>query len=172
MARIRYFVSAFIRIMIFAGRIELVSPEHLPDVLDTEKIRFSLSNRRNLTLTAYAVHDLPYLGLGTGIPRAINAWPMITLDNDRQGSPFRGIIRRAVDSGTLSVLSRDQVGAKSGPSGTESAVEEKTYRNSPNGMNADCSAVFFALAAEFICGRVWLCFRATLAIETFGWAHS
>lgn len=96
--------------MIFAGRIELVSPEHLPDVLDTEKIRFSLSNRRNLTLTAYAVHDLPYLGLGTGIPRAINAWPMITLDNDRQGSPFRGIIRRAVDSGTLSVLSRTKSG--------------------------------------------------------------
>ncbi len=103
--------------MIFAGRIELVSPEHLPDVLDTEKIRFSLSNRRNLTLTAYAVHDLPYLGLGTGIPRAINAWPMITLDNDRQGSPFRGIIRRVAESGTLSALSRDQVGTKSGPSG-------------------------------------------------------
>lgn len=32
-----YFVSASIRIMIFADRIELISPGHLPDVLDTEK---------------------------------------------------------------------------------------------------------------------------------------
>nr|WP_248803622.1 hypothetical protein [Pseudomonas sp. MWU13-2100] len=40
-----YFVSASIRIMIFADRIELISPGHLPDVLDTEKIRFGLSNR-------------------------------------------------------------------------------------------------------------------------------
>ncbi|MDU8428038.1 hypothetical protein RYA99_07755 [Pseudomonas syringae pv. actinidifoliorum] len=85
--------------MIFAGRIELVSPEHLPDVLDTEKIRFSLSNRRNLTLTAYAVHDLPYLGLGTGIPRAINAWPMITLDNDRQGNLFGGLFSGPLTAG-------------------------------------------------------------------------
>ncbi|MCV4265285.1 hypothetical protein [Pseudomonas capsici] len=46
-----------------------MSPGHLPDVLDTEKIRFGLSNRRNPTLTSHAVHILPYRGLGTGIPR-------------------------------------------------------------------------------------------------------
>lgn len=124
-----YFVSASIRIMIFADRIELISPGHLPDVLDTEKIRFGLSNRRNPTLTSHAVHILPYRGLGTGIPRAIDAWPMITLDDDRQGNQFRVVVQRPVESGPLPGLSRDQVGTKSGPSrdqvGTKSATDEK-----------------------------------------------
>jgi ATP-dependent DNA helicase RecG len=122
-----YFVSASIRIMIFADRIELISPGHLPDVLDTEKIRFGLSNRRNPTLTSHAVHILPYRGLGTGIPRAIDAWPMIRLEDDRQSNQFKVVIQRAVEKGPLSGPSRDQVGTKSGPSrdqvGTESAVE-------------------------------------------------
>jgi hypothetical protein len=61
-----YFVSASIWIMIFADRLELISPEHLP-----------------------AVHILPYRGVGTGIPRAIDAWPMITLDGGRQGNQFK-----------------------------------------------------------------------------------
>lgn len=122
-----YFVSASIRIMIFADRIELISPGHLPDVLDTEKIRFGLSNRRNPTLTSHAVHILPYRGLGTGIPRAIDAWPMIRLEDDRQSNQFKVVIQRAVEEGPLSGPSGDQVGTKSGPSrdqvGTESAAE-------------------------------------------------
>ncbi len=122
-----YFVSASIRIMIFADRIELISPGHLPDVLDTEKIRFGLSNRRNPTLTSHAVHILPYRGLGTGIPRAIDAWPMIRLEDDRQSNQFKVVIQRAVEKGHLSGPSGDQVGTKSGPSrdqvGTESAAE-------------------------------------------------
>lgn len=122
-----YFVSASIRIMIFADRIELTSPGHLPDVLDTEKIRLGLSNRRNPTLTSHAVHILPYRGLGTGIPRAIDAWPMIRLEDDRQSNQFKVVIQRAVEKGSLSGPSGDQVGTKSGPSrdqvGTESAVE-------------------------------------------------
>ena len=122
-----YFVSASIRIMIFADRIELISPGHLPDVLDTEKIRFGLSNRRNPTLTSHAVHILPYRGLGTGIPRAIDAWPMIRLEDDRQSNQFKVVIQRAAGKGPLSGPSGDQAGTKSGPSrdqvGTESAAE-------------------------------------------------
>ncbi|WP_028687103.1 RNA-binding domain-containing protein [Pseudomonas fulva] len=122
-----YFVSASIRIMIFADRIELVSPGHLPDLLDTEKIRFGLSNRRNPTLTSHAVHILPYRGLGTGIPRAIDAWPMIRLEDDRQSNQFKVVIQRAVESGPLEGLSRGQVGTKSGPSrdqvGTKPALD-------------------------------------------------
>ncbi|WP_144937077.1 RNA-binding domain-containing protein [Pseudomonas alabamensis] len=110
-----YFVSASIRIMIFADRIELISPGHLPDVLDTEKIRFGLSNRRNPTLTSHAVHILPYRGLGTGIPRAIDAWPMITLEDDRQSNQFKVVIQRTVESGPLAGPSRDQEGTKLEP---------------------------------------------------------
>ncbi len=112
-------LSASIRIMIFADRIELISPGHLPDVLDTEKIRFDLSNRRNPTLTSHAVHIFPYRGLGTGIPRAIDAWPMIRLDYDRQGNQFRVVIQRAVESGPLSGPSRDQAGIESTAEGKE-----------------------------------------------------
>ncbi|MCD1640965.1 putative DNA binding domain-containing protein [Pseudomonas stutzeri] len=111
-----YFVSASIRLMIFADRIELISPGHLPDVLDTEKIRFGLSNRRNPTLTSHAVHILPYRGLGTGIPRALDAWPTIELHDDREGNQFRVVIQRPQESGTASGPGRDQVGTKSGPS--------------------------------------------------------
>ncbi|MBV4541479.1 RNA-binding domain-containing protein [Pseudomonas vlassakiae] len=122
-----YFVSASIRIMIFADRIELISPGHLPDVLDTEKIRFGLSNRRNPTLTSHAVHILPYRGLGTGIPRAIDAWPMIRLEDDRQSNQFKVVVQRDVEKGPLSGPSRDQAGTKSGLSrdqvATESAIE-------------------------------------------------
>ncbi|MBK4995425.1 transcriptional regulator [Pseudomonas sp. S37] len=134
-----YFVSASIRIMIFADRIELISPGHLPDVLDTDKIRFGLSNRRNPTLTSHAVHILPYRGLGTGIPRAIDAWPMIRLEDDRQSNQFKVVIQRLVEkgplpgpsgdlAGTKSGSSRDQAGTKSGPGRDQvrakSAVEE------------------------------------------------
>ncbi|QDD89667.1 RNA-binding domain-containing protein [Pseudomonas oryzihabitans] len=121
-----YFVSASIRLLIFADRIELISPGHLPDVLNTEKIRFGLSNRRNPTLTSHAVHILPYRGLGTGIPRAIDAWPEIELHDDRQSNQFQVVIKRPVERGTLSGPSGDQVGTKSGPGrdsvGTESSA--------------------------------------------------
>ncbi len=111
-----YFVSASIRLMIFADRIELISPGHLPDVLDTEKIRYGLSNRRNPTLTSHAVHILPYRGLGTGIPRAIDAWPKIELCDDRQANQFKVVIRRPqVERGTDMGPARDQAGTKLGP---------------------------------------------------------
>lgn len=122
-----YFVSASIRLLLFADRIELISPGHLPDVLDTEKIRFGLSNRRNPTLTSHAVHILPYRGVGTGIPRAIDAWPEIELHDDRQSNQFRVVIKRPVEKGPLSDPSGDQAGTKSGPGrdqvGTESLAD-------------------------------------------------
>ncbi|MFG3502246.1 RNA-binding domain-containing protein [Pseudomonas sp. NPDC047963] len=130
-----YFVSASIRLMIFADRIELISPGHLPDVLDTQKIRFGLSNRRNPTLTSHAVHILPYRGLGTGIPRAIDAWPTIELNDDRESNQFKVVIRRPLESGTVSGPGRDQAGTKPGPSqdqvGTRSGPGSQTAEANP-----------------------------------------
>ncbi|MCH2339870.1 MAG: putative DNA binding domain-containing protein [Pseudomonas sp.] len=130
-----YFVSASIRLMIFADRIELISPGHLPDVLDTQKIRFGLSNRRNPTLTSHAVHILPYRGLGTGIPRAIDAWPTIELNDDREGNQFKVVIRRPLESGAVSGPGRDQAGTESGPSrgqvGTKSGPGSQTAEANP-----------------------------------------
>lgn len=89
-----YFTSASIRLMMFADRVEIISPGHLPDSLNTEAIRHGATNRRNPTLTEHAVHILPYRGLGTGIPRALRDWPAIELIDDVAANQFRVVIPR------------------------------------------------------------------------------
>ena len=91
-----YFISAAVRLLIFADRIEIISPGHLPNHLDIEQIRFGLSNLRNPALASHAFHMLPYRGLGSGIPRVTEAWPHIELIDDRRGNQFKVIVRRAV----------------------------------------------------------------------------
>jgi len=89
-----YFISAPIRLFIFRDRIELISPGHLPNHLTPEQVRRGLANMRNPRLASHASHILPYRGLGTGIPRALKAYPYIDIDNDREGNQFKVIIWR------------------------------------------------------------------------------
>jgi hypothetical protein len=46
------------------------------------------------TLASHAFYMLPYRGLGSGIPRATEAWPPIKLIDDRRGNQFKVVIRR------------------------------------------------------------------------------
>jgi predicted HTH transcriptional regulator len=89
-----YFTSASIRIMVFADRVEIASPGHLPDSLSVEAIRQGRTNRRNPTLTEHAAQLLPYRGLGSGIPRALREWPQIELLDDAAGNQFSAVARR------------------------------------------------------------------------------
>jgi len=89
-----YFVSAPIRIFLFADRVEIISPGHLPNNLTVANIRSGNSNIRNPTLTSYATRVLPYRGLGTGILRALKEYPAIDFVDDRDGNQFRAVIRR------------------------------------------------------------------------------
>ncbi|MCB1794336.1 MAG: putative DNA binding domain-containing protein [Candidatus Competibacteraceae bacterium] len=89
-----YFISAPIRLLVFADRVEIDNPGHLPNHLNIEQIRYGLSNMRNPLLASHATHLLPYRGLGSGIPRALKAWPNIELVDDRAGNQFKAIIRR------------------------------------------------------------------------------
>ena len=91
-----YFISAPIRVLVFADRVEISNPGHLPNHLTVEQIRYGLSNMRNPLLASHATHLLPYRGLGSGIPRAFKAWPRIELVDDRAGNQFKAIIRRPV----------------------------------------------------------------------------
>ena len=91
-----YFISAPIRVLVFADRVEIDNPGHLPNHLTVEQIRYGLSNMRNPLLASHATHLLPYRGLGSGIPRAFKAWPNIELVDDRAGNRFKAIIRRPV----------------------------------------------------------------------------
>jgi len=89
-----YFTSASVRIMVFADRVEIASPGHLPDSLSVEAICQGRTNRRNPTLTEHAAQMLPYRGLGSGIPRAFREWPRIELIDDVTGNQFSALAWR------------------------------------------------------------------------------
>ena len=90
-----YLVSAPIRIFIFDNRIEIISPGHLPNNLTVEKIRAGNSNIRNPILVSYVAKGLlPYHGLGSGITRALTAWPEIDFSSDHEGCLFTATVHR------------------------------------------------------------------------------
>lgn len=92
-----YFVSAPIKVLVFVDRIEIVSPGHLPNNLTIENIKMGNSNVRNPILASFAPKVLPYRGLGSGIKRAIRAYPAIEFSDDRTGNTFKAIIRRLAE---------------------------------------------------------------------------
>ena len=89
-----YFLSAPVRVLVFADRVEIISPGHLPNNLTIENIKAGNSNIRNPILASFATKLLPYRGLGSGLLRALRAWPHIELIDDRAGSLFRVIVHR------------------------------------------------------------------------------
>jgi ATP-dependent DNA helicase RecG len=89
-----YFISAPVKVLVFANRIEIVSPGHLPNNLTIENIKMGNSNVRNPILASFAPKVLPYRGLGSGIKRAIKAYPDIDFVDDRDGNTFTVIINR------------------------------------------------------------------------------
>lgn len=89
-----YFTSASIRLLVFADRVEIISPGHLPDSLRVEDVRQGKTNRRNPTLTEHVSKVLPYRGLGSGVPRALKAWPQIEFVDDVTGNQFSAVVWR------------------------------------------------------------------------------
>ena len=90
-----YLISAPIRLFVFADRIEILSPGTLPNNLTVAQIKAGISNLRNPILASYAAKGLlPYRGLGSGIRRAIAAWPRLELVDDRDRNQFQVIIPR------------------------------------------------------------------------------
>lgn len=89
-----YFISAPIRILMFTDRVEIISPGHLPNHLTVEQIRFGLSNMRNPIIASHATRQMPYRGLGSGIPRALESYAFIQLIDDREGNQFKVILQR------------------------------------------------------------------------------
>ena len=106
-----FFTNATIRLFIFADRVEIISPGSLPDSLTHEQILTGRSNRRNKVLAEHAAHILPYRGLGTGIPRALGAWPKIDLIDERDGNQFKAVLWRPLNEqiGQTRVPKNEQV---------------------------------------------------------------
>jgi ATP-dependent DNA helicase RecG len=119
-----HLVSAPIRLFIFDNRIEIISPGHLPNNLTVEKIRRGNSNIRNPILVSYAAKGLlPYHGLGSGIKRALEAWPQIDFVDDHEGCLFTAAVHRKpvgelelADKDALKVQIKGQDAALSGRS--------------------------------------------------------
>jgi len=89
-----YFITAPVRILVFQNRVEIISPGHLPNNLTIENIKAGNSNIRNPILASFAAKILPYRGLGSGVRRALKAWPNIELIDDRSGNLFKAIVHR------------------------------------------------------------------------------
>ena len=91
-----YFISAPVRIFLYSDRIEIVSPGHLPNFLTVENIKAGNSNIRNPILASFATKILPYRGLGSGIRRALKAYPDIDFLDDKDGNKFTVVIKRNI----------------------------------------------------------------------------
>lgn len=94
-----YFVSAPVRVLIFANRVEIVSPGHLPNNLTVEKIKMGQTHVRNPMLATFASKMLPYRGIGSGIRRALKAYPHIDFIDDRFQNQFKVVIHRSTIDG-------------------------------------------------------------------------
>jgi len=90
-----YFISAPVRIFVFQNRVEIISPGHLPSNLTVENIKSGNSNIRNPILTSFATKVLPYRGIGSGVIRALRAYPDIEFENDHEGNQFKVMIKRS-----------------------------------------------------------------------------
>ncbi len=91
-----YFISAPLRIMLFDDRLEVISPGTLPNSLTVEHIKTGAAIQRNPTLASRAFRVLPYNGLGSGVPRAVELVPDIQFDNQKDANQLVVTIPRPV----------------------------------------------------------------------------
>ena len=90
-----YFIKSAIKVFIFDNRIEIISPGKLPNTLTVEKIKSGISIARNPILFSNARYLLPYIGIGSGIPRALSSYSKIDFVNDTNKELFTAIIHRS-----------------------------------------------------------------------------
>lgn len=76
-----YFITATVKVFIYADRVEIINPGRLPNSLTVENIKNGISIPRNPILVSLAQYILPYKGLGTGIIRAFSLYPHIIIEN-------------------------------------------------------------------------------------------
>jgi len=98
-----YFIPAPIRVFVLDDRVEVISPGHLPNNLTIENIKAGNSNTRNPVLASFANQIFPYRGYGSGVLRALSAYPDIDFINDWNGNSFKVILKRQLPSPKISV---------------------------------------------------------------------
>jgi predicted HTH transcriptional regulator len=89
-----YYINSPIKIFMFHGRVEIISPGKLYNSLTVEKIKLGNTIRRNQTLDRICNVILPYTGRGSGIRRVIKINPNVEFINNREKEEFKAIIPR------------------------------------------------------------------------------
>ena len=79
-----YFIKDSIKLFIFDNRIEIRSPGKLPNSLTVDQIRKGVRRSRNVLLASFGPDLLNYRGIGSGIVRALKAWPSISWVNNKE----------------------------------------------------------------------------------------
>jgi ATP-dependent DNA helicase RecG len=79
-----YFIKDSIKLFIFDDRIEIRSPGKLPNNLTVDQIRRGVRRSRNVLLASFAPDLLNFRGIGSGIVRALKAWPLLSWVNDTE----------------------------------------------------------------------------------------
>ncbi|OQX20887.1 MAG: hypothetical protein BWK75_04395 [Candidatus Altiarchaeales archaeon A3] len=91
-----YFIKSSVKVFIFDNRIEIICPGKLPNTLTVEKIKYGISVIRNPILFSNARYLLPYMGVGSGIPRALALYPKIDFVNETDKELFTAVIHRNI----------------------------------------------------------------------------
>lgn len=89
-----YFTNTSIKVFIFDNRIEIISPGKLPNTLTIANIKAGTSIPRNPIIFSNVRYILPFVGVGSGIPRAYENYPNLELINDTERELFISIIKR------------------------------------------------------------------------------
>lgn len=95
-----YFIASYVRINVFADRVEIISPGTLPNTLTVETIKLGVHITRNPIILSHVkdLPDIPYRGMGTGITRIIKscaeAGIKVDLINEEEANQFKVIFWR------------------------------------------------------------------------------
>jgi predicted HTH transcriptional regulator len=89
-----YFIRDTIKLFIYKNRIEIISPGKLPNNLTIEQLKAGIRKKRNDIIDSLAPHLMNYKGAGSGVLRALRAYPHIEFVNNPEAEQFTVIIRR------------------------------------------------------------------------------
>lgn len=89
--------SAYIRLLVFDNRVEIINPGSLFGGLTVEDIRLGKSKQRNQLMADFCARTMIYRGLGSGIPRVLKEDAKIDFVSDDDTGDFKTIIWRDAD---------------------------------------------------------------------------
>lgn len=89
-----WLAPAPIRLLVFADRVEIISPGALPNNLTVDDIKLGNAYHRNQLAATLCAKTMDYRGLGSGIIRALRADADIEFHNEESGDQFRVVLWR------------------------------------------------------------------------------